>query len=445
MRALVLRVVRVLGWLLPSWPAGLLVILGSRWRLGILLGVWLGLAAANVLVPRRRHDHSMPIYSTHLALACVPFVLSSIWLLTGPVSSVGSVTLVAWSSVLPAAYRTLWKALGERTSAWGWTEAVVLPAVSVIVALLAFEVAGLTFLAHDPFAGSVAVNSPDRSYWYVVRKVAPDGTALAATYGFVGPEPEPTYMGLRVLVIGDSIPATGWDVNFPKVAETILARNGRQVEVVNAAIMGFSLEQMKRFYTERLATLRHDILVVSFYLDDINRELRYRKRNQLYTPSWPEWMQDLYYRCFVCRTLLAASGFTEGAFLLYRRRGQAESFPVALRTLDEIRAVAVQRGAAVALLNVPIFDWKGVLATISAYQFKDLHAAIEAWARDRGVHYRDLLPALVGRDIRPLRRSDTDIHFNDEGHRVVGAELERLIDQVIERERLHDPVTPTRS
>jgi lysophospholipase L1-like esterase len=401
----------------------------------VLIAAWVALALIRIAYSGRGRGSSTSLYASHMVAASIPVVLSLGWLWAGPMKAAGSVTLVACASLLPPACDTLWAWAGDRTGDWGWWDAVILPAISIGVALTAFEVAGATVLSSNVFGDSVATNSPDRSYWYVVRKADSSGAERASTYGFIGPQPAPTYVGLRVLVIGDSIPDASREVNFPKVAAALFAeREEGPVEIVNAAIAAYSLEQMKRFYAERLSTLRHDILVITFYLDDINRELRYRKRNQLYTPSWPEWMQDVYYRCFVCRTLLTAAGFTENTFLLYRTRGREESVPAALKTLDQIRAYAGERGAVVALLNVPIFDWPDVLATSQSYRFNGINQVVEAWVRDRGVYYRDLLPALVGRDIRGLRRGDRNIHFNEQGHRLVGAELKALVDTVIAHE-----------
>jgi hypothetical protein len=443
-----LAALRLLCWVLPAWPAALFVISGARRRLAVLLALWLALGVVRMLSARRARPRSTPIYVAHLALCGVPLVLFSFWLLAGPVATVGSVTLVAASCVLLLLCDTLWIRFGHRTAGWGWLDAVVLPAMSILVALLASEIGAAMLLSGAPFGANVAANSPDRSYWYVVHKADAGGDELATTYGFLGPEPAPSYAGLRVVVIGDSIPDADRAVNFPKIAQALFAdakSRRTEIEIVNAAISSYSLEQIKRFYTERLVGLRHDILVVSLYLDDINRELRYRKQNYLYTPSWPEWMQDVYYRSFVCRTFLNAAGFEESTFLLYRTRGKADSLPAAIRALDEIRAQATRRGAVMAIFNVPIFDWPDVLPTSAAYRFRDMNAAFESWARDRGVHYRDVLPVLVGRDIRPLRRGPTNIHFSEEGHRLVGAEFQRFLDGVIDDdEALRDRARPAR-
>jgi hypothetical protein len=98
----------------------------------------------------------------------------------------------------------------------------------------------------------------------------------------------------------------------------------------------------------------------------------------------------------------------------------------------------------VAILNVPIFDWPEVLATDSAYRFGDINTIIEKWARDRRIHYHNLLPVLIGRDIRQLRRSPISIHFNEEGHRLVGAEFKRFIEEVMDDEKLRSRPKPHR-
>ena len=114
--------------------------------------------------------------------------------------------------------------------------------------------------------------------------------------------------------------------------------------MVNAAMAGYSVEQMRNYYSDKLDGLPHDVLLVSFYLDDVNRELRYRKNNYLYTPSWPEWMQDVYYGCSLCRVVLNLRWFNEQTFLLYRTRSREEAFPDALSILEEIRLLAERAG-----------------------------------------------------------------------------------------------------
>jgi hypothetical protein len=74
------------------------------------------------------------------------------------------------------------------------------------------------------------------------------------------------------------------------------------------------------------------------------------------------------------------------------------------------------------------------------YRFGEFNTIVETWAGDRRVSYHDLLPALVGRDIRQLRRSSVSIHFTDDGHRLVAVELKRLVEQAMDDTRLRTRV-----
>jgi hypothetical protein len=177
-------------------------------------------------------------------------------------------------------------------------------------------------------------------------------------------------------------------------------------------------------------------LIVSFYVDDINRERRYRKKNYMYTPSWPEWMQDVYYGCFFCKSFLNLSGFTDSTFLYYRTQSYEDSFSSALKILDEIRGTAESRGAKFALFNIPRFDWADVLTEISKYNFLEMNKKLEEWCRKKGISYHDILPSLIGKDIRQLRMSNGNIHFNDLGHQIVGVELKNFLDTLIASEDL---------
>jgi len=105
------------------------------------------------------------------------------------------------------------------------------------------EVASEKFIIIDPFNGNTTANSSDRSYWYVVRKLAPDGINMANSFGFLGPEPDVNYYGIRVLLIGDSIPASGRSVNFPKLTRELYEEKGFkvQIEILNVGFDGHSL------------------------------------------------------------------------------------------------------------------------------------------------------------------------------------------------------------
>jgi lysophospholipase L1-like esterase len=60
-----------------------------------------------------------------------------------------------------------------------------------------------------------------------------------------------------------------------------------------------------------------------------------------------------------------------------------------------------------------------------------MNKKLEEWCKTKGVSYHDVLPAFIGKDIRQFRISDTDIHFNDLGHQIVGVELKNFLDTLI--------------
>jgi lysophospholipase L1-like esterase len=85
------------------------------------------------------------------------------------------------------------------------------------------------------------------------------------------------------------------------------------------------------------------------------------------------------------------------------------------------------------LFNVPRFNWPDVLLTSKDYQQLDIQLVFESWANNMDVEYHDTLPALIGKDIRKYRISDTDIHFNDAGHQLMAKELFAFVESLISR------------
>ncbi|MFQ5684949.1 MAG: hypothetical protein ACE5HC_16975, partial [Candidatus Binatia bacterium] len=331
-------------------------------------------------------------FIAYLTLCSVPVLLFGVWLFSGPYLHEGSLHLFAASCLLPLCFILAWDlGLNKLSSKFTRTE-LILPGASTVITLVLFELVAHAFFTTGPPKGNLAVNSPDRSYWYFVRAIGPDGTNRANSFGFLGPEPAPNYSGIRVLVVGDSIPAAGRAINFPKVAETLYTTNrgsNPKVEIVNASMGSYSLQQITHYYINRLRGLSHDILIVSFYLDDINREMRYVKGNIQYTPSWPEWMQDTYYSCYLCRVFLNFRAFTRSTFSLYRRASYEEAFPAALNNLEAIRVVAERRGAKFSVFNIPRFNWTGILSDTRRYKYSGMNHQLESWCRKRKVPYHD--------------------------------------------------------
>ncbi len=399
--------------------------------LGLYLAVWLalGLWCAWLVGQDRRSESSRrrnPVLTGYLTLLAIPVLLAAAWVFSSPAVGKRLFVLFFVTATIPLMFYLAWELrLEARLAGASSVEVLILPTISAFLTLVLLEIVGQTFLKPDLFKGGLAVSSPDRRYWYYVRQIL-DGENRANDLGFLGRMPSQQPSGRRVLLIGDSIPVAGLPGAFPSIAQdeyNRIYKSERELEIVNASVTAFSVEQIYLFYAERLKNLPHDYLVFSFYIDDVNRELRYRKNNYLYSPAWPEWQQDVYFRCYLCGLTLNLLGVSDTGFLTYRTRTYREAFPRALSILKEARALAESRGARFAVINIPLFTWSGVLPHTDAYEFTDMNKVLEAWCRAERVPYFDTLPLLVGKDISALRKSETDIHFTDVGHRVIGTGL----------------------
>ena len=371
------------------------------------------------------------VYIGYSILSYMPFLISGAWFFSSPFIHKGNLNLFMLGSLIPLLFNFAWHILPIKLyTKLKWNETFFLPTLSILSTLIFIEVGSHYFLDRNAFGKNMSVNNSDRSYWYFKRKLDVRGINIASSYGFIGPDPDFDHNGLTILLIGDSIPAAGRSINYPNLAQSLLGKNLEYIEpvqIINASIAGFSLEQLKRFYIEKLADIPHDILLLNFYIDDINRELRYRKNNYLYTPSWPEWMQDIYYRSFLCQSFLNLFGFNQNTMLHYRTKTYQGSLPDSLHILNDLLYFSRSRGVKMAIYNIPRFIWKDILIDRREYKYLDLHQKIETWANQNSVDYYDALSALIGKDIRTLRISDSDIHFNDKGHQLMAHDLMKFI------------------
>ncbi|HNP60062.1 MAG TPA: SGNH/GDSL hydrolase family protein [Nitrospirales bacterium] len=381
-------------------------------------------------------DSANSVFWGFLTLLCIPFVVVGIWVIFSPHIPIRIFLLLSLTSFFPLGFFLGWELIVKNLVAGeSWVNLIVLPVCSGLLTLVFVELFfGSDLRKPDPVQNISAMNSPDRSYWYYAR-YRENGIERANSYGFVGPEPNPQIQDERVLLIGDSIPAAErHPKNFPTISQEKFNKEFHQeekLEIINASIAAYSVEQIYLYYLEKLRDLPHDYLIFSFYLDDVNRNLRYRKNNRLYSPDWAEWQQDVYWQCYLCRRLLSLCNVSDHLFLNYRKRTYEEAFPEALRVLEKTRLLANSRGAKFAVLNIPRFTWEGVLTNVDTYQYFEMNKALERWCIGNGVPCYDTLPLLIGKEISTLRRSKTDIHFTYLGHQVVGLALKDFLASLI--------------
>ncbi|MDT3776747.1 SGNH/GDSL hydrolase family protein [Nitrospira sp. MA-1] len=403
--------------------------------------VWLTLFGMSAFLvcrsaPFPKRDSSNFIFWGFLTLIFIPPILVGIWVISSPHIPIRIFLLFSLTSFFPLAFFLVWEFfLKNLVVGESWVNVIVLPVSSGLLTLILFEVFFGSGLRKQNLVQNIsAMNSPDRSYWYYAR-YRENGIERANSYGFVGPEPNSQIPDERVLLIGDSIPAAERHPrNFPTISQEKFNKefhHDEKLEMINASIAAYSVEQIYLFYSEKLRDLPHNYLIFSFYLDDVNRNLRYRKNNRLYSPDWAEWQQDVYWQCYLCQRLLSLCNVSDHLFLNYRKRSYEEAFPDALRILEKTRLLANSRGAKFAVLNIPRFTWEGVLPNVETYQYFEMNKALERWCIANGVPCYDTLPLLIGKEISTIRRSKTDIHFTYMGHQIVGLGLKDFLASLI--------------
>lgn len=394
--------------------------------------------------PAPRNDALVSAWSSCLILlpiAALPCLSLAVLMTSSPEVSTRLLKLFLLVSLTPSLVLSIWILLPL-------TVYPKLNVRSVTVSLACYAVAagvgvvGVNVVMGPPLKGTPSLNSPDLSYWYYQPNLATtvNGVGLRFnSWGFRGPEPRNSHDGLiKVLLIGDSIPFGGDQPEtkiFPRLSEALINEQlgGTNVEIMNAAIPSFSMEQIKNLYLGRFGALTHDLVVLSFYLDDVNRELRYKKSDILYSPAWSEWIQDIYYSSYTGYMMMTLLGFRDANFLLFRKRSLNEAWPRALDAVEVIRREAERRGARLLVFNVPVFNWSDRISDEKEYRYVDWNKELQAWATRKQVAYWDTLPAFLGRDVDTLRNSSSDIHFNEAGHALMAEELKKFLTPLMKK------------
>jgi len=377
-----------------------------------------------------------------VAFVSIPCIAMGIMILVSPLVTVRSVTIDMYSSLIPLAVLSILYAFPPKfhDTLRGKTVAAQL---AYWFFLLVITVILLDTIKTPPSKGPASVNSVDKSYWYYqptpsyLRK----GVQLRInSWGFRGPEPAASDLETtRVIVIGDSMPFGGdmpEDKIFPSVAEQLLNQRSnysKPIKILNASIPGYSTEQIKNFYVDHLKGLDHELVIMCFYLDDVNRDRKYKKNSFLYSPFYPEWLQDLYYSTFSANFFMTHFGYSAEFFWGYRKLSFEAAWPRVFEQLNDIHAEALKRGAQLGIFNLPVTNWKHSIKDEKDYIFSHKNGELEKWARARHIPYHDTLPVFLNRNILDLTKSSEDHHYNESGHHLVGRELRAFLERIIEQ------------
>ena len=102
------------------------------------------------------------------------------------------------------------------------------------------------------------------------------GTPLKTnSLGFRGREPGPKKPGIKRIVLMGASPAFGWGVreedSYAALLERALAKAGKEAEVINASVIGYSSWQGLKLLDLTISGLKPDLLIVAYGVNDVDK------------------------------------------------------------------------------------------------------------------------------------------------------------------------------
>jgi lysophospholipase L1-like esterase len=353
-----------------------------------------------------------------------------------------------------------------------WTPRLALLAGGIAAALLAGEGLVRAFWpqplrpAWDDEAYGVRVPRPGLSGRHR-HPGAFDVTVSINGQRFRGPReyaPRPSPGTTRIAVLGDSI-AFGWGAaegaTYPAVLERQLQRDGRSVEVINAAFPGTCLGEKLAWYESGVRPFQPQLVLLTLAGDDVDGDLYWRvytlhegeaaraeRPGRAATPArtvrgalarapgarWLAERSELFglFRRALTRTLSRERTSALGqqpATPDQVRVFEDEGLPLARAELRRLVRIADGDGSAVAVAFVPfrqgVYADEGWWADELRWKSKAIAEAAAAELQERGVPFLDLTPALArrARADGPLYHQGEETHPTPEGYRAIAEEV----------------------
>jgi lysophospholipase L1-like esterase len=291
----------------------------------------------------------------------------------------------------------------------------------------------------DPEVGWIFPGSTEG----VFRRGASGVTGRTNRWGLRSPETAPGDADVtRILVIGDSF-AFGWGVEegeaFPRRLEALLrARHPhRRIEVVNAAIPGYSQYQQLALLRRLRRDLRVDGVVSTFSLsNDMIDEVRIRRYAGRLTEYTPRPRNPESALSELIRRSYALSWLDFRTRALQFQAGNA--LPGSVRRAEEsLRGLAAEcaaDGIAMLLVRVPrrteITD-AGVRLAVARFMTRGARAMHDRVGRELGLPVVDLTEPIARVEQGGTAFLPNDPHWTPEGHRAVADFLLEDVDALI--------------
>lgn len=242
---------------------------------------------------------------------------------------------------------------------------------------------------------------------------------------------------VRIAVLGDSI-CFGHGVREEDILTERLARRldreqplSQEYEVLNFCLQGYNTQHEAILYEEVVARFRPDILLLVYYLNDVNQP---PTRYFAWRREQPEWVTEARKRLYVFDVL--AHGFESLRYRSEFLRNASEAyeaghpaFQAVATGLDRLSKVA-SRDRVPRLLFV--FPWLGDPGT-DHYPFRAAHQAVAKAAEAIGFHVVDLLKVFDGLRARDLWVHPRDYHPNARAHELAADAIYDALLGVLDR------------
>ena len=226
----------------------------------------------------------------------------------------------------------------------------------------------------------------------------------------------------RVMILGDSL-AFGWgvpgDKTYSKRLEQKLLAAGHDVEVINTGVGNYNTEMQVAYFLERGAAFQPHHVVLNYFINDAEPTPRYRasvlaENSRAY----------VYFSSRVDAVMrMVGTGEKTDWRTYYASLYEAPSTGPArvAAAVERLAAYCKERGIKLMLANYP------ELREPANYPFPQVNEFISRVARENGLPYLDMLPAV--RDLLPesLWVTRPDPHPSVAAHEVFANELFRVL------------------
>lgn len=302
-------------------------------------------------------------------------------------------------------------------------------------------------------------------YWMKVSSIpgliyeGPDNIRPFNSLGFRGPEyasARPPGV-CRVLVLGDSV---AWgagldddDAIFVRQFENLLNQGGVRVQVFNAAVPGYNLEQIRANYLHKAGSWPHDVVLYAAFSNDVGppdgmvgpvngqQQVFAMMPNSfdVWSPPIPRWLDDpLSRHSRIWLYLRTAWYVREGLPLIQSNHVYYQSWflEVTRNLFHRLAADIRSRGAGFLATALPLHatglgleecDRRPVYGATGACTYSLERVAIfSLWARQTAAPWMDLSAVYQEKaptDFRISRLPEDWAHPNAAGHRLVAEKL----------------------